>query len=59
MGRLCRQIESLRIRMMKLAEQKGLGDDEVVRLSQQLDVLILRYEVLTRKKKIEHLPEAI
>lgn len=59
MRRLRMQIELLRNRMVEVAEQKGIQDEEVLKVSQQLDVLILRYELLLREKKRSMWAEAI
>lgn len=37
------KIEVLRLELNKLGEEKGIGDPEVIELSQKLDELILQY----------------
>jgi hypothetical protein len=52
-------IEEMRMQLVKLAELKGFQDQEVIRLSQRLDVLIFNYLSWSEQDDCPFLAEAM
>ena len=50
---VCTEIQIKRVEMMDLAKKFGINDDETVRSSQELDVLINEYLVMQKHSGIE------
>jgi len=48
---LIEQIEELRLNLIKIKEGKSFTDPEVLAASQELDVVLHRYQVMLMKKK--------
>ncbi|MCM3651309.1 Spo0E family sporulation regulatory protein-aspartic acid phosphatase [Metabacillus litoralis] len=47
---LINKIQNLREQMIKIGKEKGLSNPETIKYSQELDVLIMKYQLLTYKK---------
>lgn len=50
---LIKQIEELRIKMIKIKEGKSYSDLEVVASSQELDIVLDRYQEMLMKNKLD------
>ncbi|MEJ8546210.1 aspartyl-phosphate phosphatase Spo0E family protein [Brevibacillus borstelensis] len=50
---LLKMIESLRGQLVKLVQEKGFSNGEVVELSQQLDKYIVQYQNRIKRKPIK------
>ncbi|MFD2446566.1 Spo0E family sporulation regulatory protein-aspartic acid phosphatase [Bacillus sp. CGMCC 1.16607] len=48
--KLLRQINKLRLKMIKVGLNKGLENNETIIISEQLDLLLLKYQLLAFKK---------
>jgi hypothetical protein len=48
---LIKQIEELRLNLIKIKEGKSFTDPEVLAASQELDVVLDRYQVMLMQKK--------